>query len=187
MRVDEEPFAFEVMRAIIHPGTYSLTATQVVRLLEGMKTTAVAAPAPNGDPLVAPMDGWFLQRRFYFSSGGDAVRIRGLRRRPRASIACRWPELSDKVAGRSHSFSGHLFGCVAFRSHEAMEPRNEEAARGRSARGGAGGVLVASGASDARVDAYTRADAIARPDAVADTDSVAEPGATGAVGARARR
>jgi hypothetical protein len=25
-----------------------------------MKTVAVAAPAPSGDPLVAPMDGWFL-------------------------------------------------------------------------------------------------------------------------------
>ena len=48
------------MRGIIHPGRYSLTAKQVVRLFEGMKTIAVAAPAPNGDPLVGPMDGWFL-------------------------------------------------------------------------------------------------------------------------------
>jgi len=48
------------MRGTIHPGRYSLTAKQVVRLFEGMKTIAVAAPAPNGDPLVGPMDGWFL-------------------------------------------------------------------------------------------------------------------------------
>ena len=75
------------MRAIVHPGKYSLNAKQVVKLLDGMKTVAVAAAAPNGDPLVAPMDGWFLHGRFYFSSGGDAVRIRGLRKRPRASIA----------------------------------------------------------------------------------------------------
>ena len=53
------------MRAIVHPGKYS----------------------PNGDPLVAPMDGWFVHGKFYFSSSGDAVRIRGLRKRPRASIA----------------------------------------------------------------------------------------------------
>jgi general stress protein 26 len=75
------------MRSIIHPGKYSLTARQVVKLLDGMKTVAVAAPAPNGDPLVAPMDGWFLHGKFYFSSSGDAVRIHGLRKRPRASIA----------------------------------------------------------------------------------------------------
>lgn len=74
------------MAGIIHPGTYSLTATQVVKLLGGMKTIAVAAPAPNGDPLVGPMDGWFLHGRFFFSSGGDAVRIMGLRKRPRASV-----------------------------------------------------------------------------------------------------
>jgi hypothetical protein len=73
------------MRGIIHPGTYSLTAKQVVKLLDGMKTVAVAAPAPNGDPLVGPMDGWFLLAKF-FSFGGDAVRIKGLRKRPRASI-----------------------------------------------------------------------------------------------------
>lgn len=75
------------MGAITHPGKYSLSAKQVVKLLEGMKTVAVAAPAPNGDPLVAPMDGWFLHGKFYFSSAGDSVRIRGLRKRPRASIA----------------------------------------------------------------------------------------------------
>jgi len=89
------------MHSIVHPGKYSLTARQVVKLLDGMKTVAVAAPAPNGDPLVAPMDGWFLHGKFYFSSSGDAVRIRGLRKRPRASIAllrgrafldqCAWP------------------------------------------------------------------------------------------------
>lgn len=75
------------MRAIVHPGKYSFNAKQVVKLLEAMKTIAVAAPAPNGDPLVAPMDGWFLHGKFYFSSAGNAVRIRGLQKRPRASVA----------------------------------------------------------------------------------------------------
>ena len=73
------------MAGIIHPGKYSLSAAQVVKLFDGMKTIAVAAPAPNGDPLVGPMDGWFLHGKFFFSSGGDAVRISGLRTRPRAS------------------------------------------------------------------------------------------------------
>lgn len=75
------------MRGIIHPGRYSLTATQVVKLFDGMKTIAVAAPAPNGDPLIGPMDGWFLHGKFLWSSGGDAVRIKGLELRPRASVA----------------------------------------------------------------------------------------------------
>ncbi len=75
------------MRSIIHPGEYTLNAKQVVKLLDGMKTVAVAAPAPNGDPLVAPMDGWFLHGKFFFSSSGDSIRIKGLRKRPRASIA----------------------------------------------------------------------------------------------------
>jgi uncharacterized Zn-binding protein involved in type VI secretion len=74
------------MRGIIHPGKYSLTAVQVVKLLDGLKTIAVAAPAPNGDPLVGPMDGWFLHGKFLWSSGGDAIRIKGLRKRPRASV-----------------------------------------------------------------------------------------------------
>ena len=73
------------MRGIIHPGKYSLSAAQVVTLFEGMKTIAVAAPSPGGDPLVGPMDGWFLHGRFWWSSGGNAIRILGLRRRPRAS------------------------------------------------------------------------------------------------------
>lgn len=75
------------MKAITEPRKYSLSAKQVVKLLDGMKTVAVAAPAPNGDPLVAPMDGWFLHGKFFFSSGGESIRIKGLRKRPRASIA----------------------------------------------------------------------------------------------------
>src|SRR5438445_6763429 len=75
------------MRAIIHPEKYSLSAKQVVKLLDGMRTVAVAAPAPNGDPLVAPMDGWFVHGKFFFSSSGDSIRVKGLRKRPRASVA----------------------------------------------------------------------------------------------------
>lgn len=75
------------MKAITDPRNYALSAKQVVKLLDGMKTVAVAAPAPSGDPLVAPMDGWFLHGKFFFSSGGESIRINGLKRRPRASIA----------------------------------------------------------------------------------------------------
>ena len=54
------------MKSITQPEKYSLGAKQVVKLLDGMKTVAVGAPALSGDRLVAPMDG-------------------GLRARPRAS------------------------------------------------------------------------------------------------------
>ncbi len=74
------------MRGIIHPGRYTLSARQAVKLLDGMHTIAVAAPARNGDPLVGPMDGWFLHGKFFFSSSGDAARIRGLRRHPAVSV-----------------------------------------------------------------------------------------------------
>ena len=77
----------EHMGSITHPKKYALSARQVVKLLDGMHTMAVAAPSPKGDPLVAPMDGWFLHGKFFFSSGGNSVRIRGLEKRPRASIA----------------------------------------------------------------------------------------------------
>ena len=33
------------------------------------------------------MDGWFLHGKFFFSSSGDSIRVKGLRTRPRASIA----------------------------------------------------------------------------------------------------
>ncbi len=97
------------MKAIIHPGKYSLNAKQVVKLLDGMKTIAVAAPAPNGDPLVAPMDGWLLHGRFFFSSSGDSIRIKGLRTRPRASIAYFEGErfLINAHGGVELMFKGH--------------------------------------------------------------------------------
>jgi hypothetical protein len=81
----------------------------VVKLLDGMKTVAVAAPAPNGDPLVGPMDGWFLHGKSYFSSSGDAVRIGGLRKRPRASIA--------SFEGERFLINAHGHAELMFRGH----------------------------------------------------------------------
>ncbi|MFN2519704.1 MAG: pyridoxamine 5'-phosphate oxidase family protein [Candidatus Limnocylindria bacterium] len=97
------------MRDIIHPGKYTLSARQAVRLLDGMRTIAVAAPAPNGDPLVGPMDGWFLHGRFFFSSSGDAARIRGLRRRPVVSVVYfEREEFAITAHGRAElMFAGH--------------------------------------------------------------------------------
>ena len=100
------------MRGIIHPGRYSLSATQVVRLTEGMNTIAVAALAPNGDPLIGPMDGWFLHGKFFFSSGGDAVRIRGLRKRPRASVSY--------FEGERFAITAHGHAELMFNGHPAV-------------------------------------------------------------------
>lgn len=101
------------MRSITDPSKYSLSAKQVVKLLEGMKTVAVAAPAPNGDPLVAPMDGWFLHGTFFFSSSGDSIRIKGLRRRPRASIAY--------FEGEKFLINAHGPAALMFKGHPDVE------------------------------------------------------------------
>ena len=97
------------MRGIIHPGRFTLSARQTVKLLHGMHTIAVAAPSPNGDPLVGPMDGWFLHGKFFFSSSGDAARIRGLRRRPAASVVYfDREEFAITAHGRAElMFTGH--------------------------------------------------------------------------------
>lgn len=97
------------MRGITHPDRYALTARQVVRLLDGMHTVAVAAPAPNGDPLVAPMDGWFLHAKFFFSSASTAVRIRGLTKRARASIAA--------FEGERYLINAHGSAVLMYRGH----------------------------------------------------------------------
>jgi hypothetical protein len=97
------------MKGITHPDKYALTAAQVVKLLAGMRTVAVVAPSPNGDPLVAPMDGWFLHGKFFFSSSDDSVRIRGLRKRPRASIAY--------FAGEKFLINAHGPVVLMFRGH----------------------------------------------------------------------
>jgi hypothetical protein len=100
------------MRGITHPEKFALSAEQVVRLLDGMRTVAVAAPSPKGDPLVAPMDGWFLHGKFYFSSGGDSIRIRGLQKRPRASIAY--------FEGERFLINAHGNALLMFKGHEEV-------------------------------------------------------------------
>lgn len=101
------------MKTIIHPDKYALSAKQVVKLLDGMKTVAVAAPAPNGDPLVAPMDGWFLHGKFFFSSSGDSIRIKGLRKRSRASIAY--------FEGEKFLINAHGAAALMFKGHPAVD------------------------------------------------------------------
>lgn len=97
------------MGGIIQPGKYTLSARQVVKLLVGMKTVAVAAPAPNGDPLVGPMDGWFVHGKFYWSSGGNSVRIRGLHVRPRVSVCA--------FEGEDYAITAHGHGELMYAGH----------------------------------------------------------------------
>ena len=63
-----------------------LSARQVVTYLQGIKHVAFATVSDRGEPRVAPLDGVFIRGRFHVSTGGEAARLRDLRRRPRCSL-----------------------------------------------------------------------------------------------------
>jgi uncharacterized pyridoxamine 5'-phosphate oxidase family protein len=63
-----------------------LSARQVVAYLQGIKHVAFATVNERGQPRVAPLDGIFLRGRFHVSTGGQAARLKDLRRQPRCSL-----------------------------------------------------------------------------------------------------
>ena len=63
-----------------------LTARQAVTYLQGIKHVAFATANEKGEPRVAPLDGIFFRGRFHVSTGGEAARLRDLRRFPRCSL-----------------------------------------------------------------------------------------------------
>lgn len=62
-----------------------LTASQVVRHLDGIKHVAFATVNRKGEPRVSPLDTLFVGGRFTMSTGGEAARLDNLRRNPAAS------------------------------------------------------------------------------------------------------
>jgi uncharacterized pyridoxamine 5'-phosphate oxidase family protein len=73
------------MASIVKPER-RLTARQVVAHLQGIKHVAFATVNEKGEPRVAPLDGVFVRGRFHVSTGGEAARLRDLRRSPRCSL-----------------------------------------------------------------------------------------------------
>jgi fumarate hydratase, class II len=75
------------LRSIVQPGARTLTATQVVTYLRGVKHIVVGTATEHGEPRVAPVEGVFWHARLHFTSAGSAVRTRHLRGRPAVSAA----------------------------------------------------------------------------------------------------
>jgi len=77
----------EHLRGIIEPGRRTPSAATVCRLLEGMKVLIVATVGADGRPRTSAVDGHFLHGRWVFTTSGDAVKCRDLRRNPAVSTS----------------------------------------------------------------------------------------------------
>lgn len=73
------------MTGIVKPER-RLTARQIVAYLQGIKHVAFATVNAKGEPRVAPLDGIFIRGCFHVGTGGEAARLRDLRRSPRCSL-----------------------------------------------------------------------------------------------------
>jgi hypothetical protein len=67
------------------PG-HSLSAAQLVRLLDGLPTVALATVTAQGEPRVAPIGAIFWRARFHIPTVATAARTRHLRARPAVSL-----------------------------------------------------------------------------------------------------
>ncbi len=76
------PFLRESFRMPEH----SLSAPQLVRLLDGIVTVALATATARGEPRVAPTGALFYRGRFYIPTVAGAARTRHVRARPPVSL-----------------------------------------------------------------------------------------------------
>lgn len=75
------------LRSIIEAGNRTPTADVVCRQLEGMNVLIVATVGVDGRPRTSAVDGHFLHGRWVFTTSGDAVKCRDLRRDPAVSAS----------------------------------------------------------------------------------------------------
>jgi uncharacterized pyridoxamine 5'-phosphate oxidase family protein len=73
------------MRSIFTPER-RLSAAQLAAHLDGIFHVAFATVNAKGQPRVAPLDAIFHRARFHVSTGGDAARLRHIRRSPSVSL-----------------------------------------------------------------------------------------------------
>lgn len=64
-----------------------LTAVQTANYLQGVKHVAFATVNRRGEPMVAPLDGWFIHGQWIVGTAANAVRSRHVRRNPAVSLA----------------------------------------------------------------------------------------------------
>lgn len=68
-------------------GERRLSATQISNYLQGVKHVAFATVNSRGEPMVAPLDGWFLHGQWVVGTAANAVRARHIHRNPAVSLA----------------------------------------------------------------------------------------------------
>ena len=60
-------------------------AAELCERLQGMCLLVLATASSDGRPLAGPVDGIFYRGAFHFGTGGDALRLAHIRRRPHVS------------------------------------------------------------------------------------------------------
>ena len=71
----------------IHTPERRVAASDLARVLRGVRVLDLATVTATCEPRVSPVDGLFFRGHFYFGSGQDSMRFRHLRSRPQVS-AC---------------------------------------------------------------------------------------------------
>lgn len=71
----------------IHTPERRVAASDLARVLRGVRVLDLATVTKSCEPRVSPVDGLFFRGRFYFGSGADSMRFRHIRVRPQVS-AC---------------------------------------------------------------------------------------------------
>ena len=76
----------EHMRSI-HTPERRVAASDLARVLRGVRVLDLATVTASCEPRVSPVDGLFFRGHFYFGSGQESMRFRHIRKRPQVS-AC---------------------------------------------------------------------------------------------------
>src|SRR3954453_13633450 len=71
----------------IHTPERRVAASDLARVLRGVRVLDLATVSAKCEPRVSPVDGLFFRGRFYFGSGKESVRFKHIRARPQVS-AC---------------------------------------------------------------------------------------------------
>lgn len=74
------------LRSAMGLDSRSLSAHQVVRHLDGVRTVSLATVTARGEPRVAPVVAIFVHGHYYVPTVVDSARARHLRRRPALSL-----------------------------------------------------------------------------------------------------
>ena len=99
----------------IHSQKWRMSAEEICALLKNVCVLDLATVNTLGHPIVAPVDGLFLQGRFWFGSSQKSERFRHIRANPHISAAhTRGEEISILIHGIAHEIDtssgeyGHL-------------------------------------------------------------------------------